>query len=191
MEQERQDEKVTGELSKKTILIVICLIVLATIGTIIFYGARKTTIVAPQPQRPATPLYTLTPSNITTAAGIAQVFTAEYPVSGGWQNLSDASLYIAGGGHDQWVHYYPVKNSFSFDKQKGSCKPGEATSISTKYLTLNCGASSVSGPGEKPKITFSLTPQPPFSKEKYVLLVVTFDNNKASSGKLLGNWTVK
>src|SRR5437762_10951599 len=114
---EKQDEKTEEILFKpegesrssdktvlnKTTLIVIGVLVLTIVGAAYFYSSRKTKT-ATQPPNP----YTLTPSNITTAAGVPQSFTAVYPISGGWQNLSDASFYIAGGMHDQWVHYYPA-----------------------------------------------------------------------------------
>jgi hypothetical protein len=186
-----RDEKAEGEVPKKTFSIIVAVIVITAI-IVVFYYARKepTTAVKQQPPKPSSP-YTLTPSEITSAAGVAQNFTATYPIQGGWQNLSDASFYIAGGGHDQWVHYYPANDSFSFDRMKGSCKPGQATTLSTNFLTLNCADSSASGPQDKPTVTFSLTPRPSFSGEKYVLVVVTFDLNKASFGAVAGNWTVK
>jgi hypothetical protein len=170
----------------KTILIVIGVFVLTIAGAVFFYSFKKPKT-AGQPTSP----YTLTPSNATTAPGVPQNFTAVYPISGGWKNLSDASFYIAGGSHDQWVHYYPATKNFSLQGTAGRCTAGQATTLSTNFLILNCSASSVSGEGAKPTVTFSLTPKPSFSGVKYLLVVAAFDQAKASAGAVAGSWTVQ
>jgi len=169
--------------SDKIRLVAIALLVLSAVGAVYFYRHRDTSSQLPSP-------YTLTPSKITTAAGVTQSFTAAYAV-GSWQNLSDASFYVAGGGHDQWVHYNPATKSFTLAGVTGSCTPGQAATLSNKFLTLNCSSSSVSGSGTEPTVTFSLTPQPSFSGAEYRLVVIAFDQAKASSGALAGTWTLK
>jgi hypothetical protein len=173
-------------LSKKLFFIAIGVLVLSSIGVVFLLRHKKTaTVSAP------TGSYTLVPSDITTAAGVAQIFTATYPISGGWQNISDASIYIGGRSNDQWVHYNPSTKNFTLMGAAGSCTAGEATTLSTNYLSLNCGATSASGSGEKPMITFSLTPQPSSSGTKYMLNTIVMDISKKGSGGTGGNWTIK
>lgn len=175
-----------GRSSDKIIFVVIVVFVLSAVGAVFFYRNRGTERTS-QPPSP----YTLTPSKITTAAGATQSFTAAYPVSGGWRNLSDASIYVAGGGHDQWVHYNPVTKGFTLAGVTGSCTPGQAATLSNNFLIFNCSASSVSGSDIKPTVTFSLTPQTSFSGAEYRLVIIAFDQAKASSGSVAGTWTVK
>lgn len=132
----------------------------------------------------------LTISNITTAPGITQSFTATYSDRVGWQNLSDASFYIAGGEHDQWLRYNPMTNSFILVGANSNCTPGQATTISSSFLTLNCSSSTVSFSGTTLKVTFSLTPLSSFSGVRYQLIIFVYDYAKKSNGKVVGNWTV-
>jgi subtilisin family serine protease/glucose/arabinose dehydrogenase len=133
---------------------------------------------------------TLTPSNVTTAPGTAQSFTATYSDPDGFQNLNDASLYIAGGGNNQWAHYSPGTNSFTLTGAAGSCAPGQATTLSTLFLTLNCSGSSASGSGTALTVTFSFTPQAASSGTQYEMVPLVFDQTGQSVGKQLGSWTI-
>src|SRR5262249_2407234 len=87
----------------------------------------------------------LTPVNITTAPGTAQVFTAVYSDPDGWQNISDASLFISGAAHSELLHYSPATNKFTMQGASGDCSPGNGATLSNGDLNLNCGASSFSG----------------------------------------------
>jgi len=181
-------DKISDEnlLSNKLFFIVIGVLIVSAVG-VVFLLRHKNTRTVNVPTGP----YTLVPSEITTAAGVAQSFTVTYPVPGGWQNISDASIYIAGGHHDQWVHYQPATKSFTLKGANGSCTAGKPATLSTNYLILNCGASSASDSGEKPIITFSLTPLPSSSGVKYVINTILIDKTKKGSGGIGANWTVK
>jgi len=132
----------------------------------------------------------LTPASITTTPGAAQSFTAVYSDADGWQSLSDTTLYIAGGTHNEWVHYSPAANRFTLTGVNGNCAPGQGTTLSSGFLTLNCNASSAFGSGNTLTVTFNLTPQPSFSPAQYTLVIGALDQSGASDGKFGGNWTV-
>lgn len=172
--------------SKKLFFIAIGVLVISAIG-VLFLLRHRNTRTAIVPTSP----YALTPSNITTAAGVAQSFTVIYPVAKGWQNISDASIFIAARKNDQWVHYSPMTKGFTLKGTDGSCRAGQAATLSTDYLTLNCGASSASGSAEVPMVTFSLTPQPSSSGTKFIMNTFVIDKTKKGSGGVGGMWTVK
>src|SRR6187401_266827 len=89
--------------SKRLLFIMIGVLVLS--AAIVAYLLRqKDTKPLTAGKQPPIP-YTLAPSKVTSAAGTAQSFTATYPLPGGWNGISDASFYIAGAKHDQWVRY--------------------------------------------------------------------------------------
>jgi len=108
----------------------------------------------------------------------------------GYQNISDASLMISGSSHNEWVHYNRATNRFSMMGVAGDCAAGQATTLSSGFLTLNCGSSSASGSGNILNVTYNLTPQPPLSGTGYNLIIAVTDQGGASSNKNTGYWIV-
>jgi hypothetical protein len=128
--------------------------------------------------------------NITTAPGAAQSFTAVYSDPDGYMNISDASLSLSGGAHNERLDYNPATNQFTLMGASGDCSPGQAATLSDGNLTLNCSASSASGSGTTLTLTFNLTPQPPLSGFAYLLIISVIDQGGLSDSKTPGTWTV-
>ena len=88
------------------------------------------------------------------------------------------------------VHYSPATNKFTMVGASGICTPGQATTLSNGFLTLNCSTSSASGSGTTLTVTFNLTPQPPLSGAPYLLIITAVDQSAASNSKTTGSWII-
>ena len=128
--------------------------------------------------------------NSSTAPGTVQTFTAVYSDPDGWQNIAAANFYLAGNGglHNEWLHYLVAPNLFTMMGSTDSCSPGQAKTISSGYLTLDCGASSISGSGNVLTVTFRVTPQPSSSGIQYNIFTAASDQAGAAFAIFAGTW---
>jgi hypothetical protein len=127
--------------------------------------------------------------NISTGPSVVQSFTAGYSDPNGYLNMSDASLFLSGTTHNEWVHYNPQTNRFTMMGVGGDCSPGQATTLSNAYLVLNCNSSSASGSGPNLTVVYNFTPQPPLSGAGYRLVLAATDPG-GSVNKDMGYWVV-
>jgi len=132
----------------------------------------------------------LTPVNISTAPSVAQIFTAAFSNPNGWQNISDASLFLSGVTNNEWVHYSPATNKFNITGTSGNCSPGQATTISGGFLILNCGTSSAYGSGTMLTVTLNLTPQLTLSGSAYSLIISALNQSGGRNSKTAGTWII-
>jgi plastocyanin len=132
----------------------------------------------------------LMPVNISTEPSVAQSFTVGYSDPNGYLNMTDASLFLSGTTHNEWVHYNPQTNRFTMMGVGGDCAPGQATTLSNLYLVLNCNSSSASGSGPNLTVVYNLTPQPPLSGAAYRLIMAVSDQGGSSSNRDMGYWVV-
>jgi hypothetical protein len=134
----------------------------------------------------------LTPVNITTALGTDQTFTLVLSDPDGWQDIAAANLYLSGGGGSQndWLHYLGAPNLFTMMGSNDFCSPGQAKTLSSGYLILNCVASSVSGSGNALTVMFNVTPQPSFAGVMYNLFFSVSDQGGGADAKYGGTWFV-
>jgi len=128
--------------------------------------------------------------NIATLPSVAQSFTAVYSDPDGYLNIADVSLLLSGIAHNEQVHYNPLTNKFTLMGVGGDCSPGQATTLTSGYLTLNCVSSSVSGSGSMWTVIYNLTPQPPFSGTAYQQIISVTDQGSLSNSKTTGTWIV-
>ena len=129
--------------------------------------------------------------NSVTAPGTVQIFTAVYSDPDGWQNIAAADFYLAAAGNNEWLHYLVAPNVFTMMGSNGVCSPGQATTISSGSLTLDCGASSVSGSGTVLTVTFSVTPQPSSSGMQYNIISDASDQYGGANAKFAGTWGIQ
>ena len=122
---------------------------------------KGTLIILPHQNHPPS-ADNVSPMNSTTGPGTVQIFTAVYSDPDGWQDIAAANFYLAGGLHNEWLHYLVAPNLFTMLGTNDFCSPGQAKTISSGFLTLDCAASSVSGSGTVLTVTFRVTPQPSF-----------------------------
>jgi hypothetical protein len=149
-----------------------------------------TTTTLPVGAGPGFPVAAEMTSNIMTTSGVTQIFTATFSDPNGWQNLSDASFYLLGGGHDQQVHFNPLTHNFTLDGAAGSCTPGQPAILSNTYLTLNCSISSYTSSGNLLTVTYTIIPRTAFSGFQYRLFILATDKSGNTNAKNVGNWTV-
>jgi hypothetical protein len=128
--------------------------------------------------------------NISSAPGSAQSFTASYSDPNGYIDISTATLTFWGPSFGLQVDYHPSSNEFTMAGAGGTCSPGQAAVLTDGYLTLNCGASTVSGSGNTLTVTFNVTPQPPSSGMPYQITISVEDHAGASNSKTPGTWIV-
>ena len=132
-----------------------------------------------------------TPMNSTTPVGVSQTFVCVYSDPDGYQNFAEADLYLSGGLQNDWLIYYAAPNLFSMLGSNDICSPGQAKTISSGRLTLNCAASTVSGSGTSLTVTLSVTPQPPSSGINYNIFIAATDQTGESNANSGGSWTVQ
>jgi len=135
----------------------------------------------------------VSPMNSTTAVGTAQTFTAVYSDPDGWQNIAAANFYLSGNGglHNEWLHYLVAPNLFTMLGTSDSCNPGQAKTISNGYLTLDCGASGISGSGTTLTVTFVVTPLAPSSGIQYNNFSAASDQAAAAYAIIAGTWGIQ
>ena len=121
--------------------------------------------------------------NSTTPAGTVQISPSVYSDPDGWQNIAAANFYLSGNGgtHNEWLHYLAAPNLFTMMGTNDVCNPGQATTLSNGFLTLNCATSSVSGSGTVLTVTFRVTPQAPSSGINYNIFTAVSDQAGAAT----------
>jgi plastocyanin len=132
----------------------------------------------------------VTPMNSATQAGMEQTFTSVYSDPDGYQNIAEASLYLAGGMHNEWLHYISAAHLFFIMGAPGVCTPGQATTLSNGFLTLDCANSSVSRSGNMLTVTFRVTPLGPSSGINYNIFLGVSDHAGAAHGAFGGTWQI-
>jgi hypothetical protein len=135
----------------------------------------------------------VSPTNSTTPVGTVQTFTTVYSDPDGWQNIAAANFYLAGNGglHNEWLHYLVAPNLFTMLGTNASCSPGQATTLSNGFLTLNCATSSVSGSGNVLTVTYRVTPQVPSSGTNYNIFSAASDQGGAAHAIFAGTWQIQ
>jgi hypothetical protein len=135
----------------------------------------------------------VSPMDGTTAVGTAQAFTAVYSDPDGWQNIATANSYLSGNGgvHNEWLHYLVAPNLFTMLGSDDFCSPGQAKTLTSGYLILDCGASSVSGSGNTLTVIFNVTPQPPSSGIQYNIFSAASDQAGAAFAIIAGTWGIQ
>ena len=134
-----------------------------------------------------------TPTNSTTPVGTEQTFVCVFSDPDGYQNIAAASFYLSGNGglHNEWLHYIAAPNLFTMMGTNDFCSPGQAKTISSGYLTLNCATSTVSGSGPTLTVTFKVTPQAPSSGIMYNNFIGVSDQVGGSNGAVAGTWGIQ
>jgi len=135
----------------------------------------------------------VSPMNSSTPAGTAQTFISVYSDPDGWQNIAAANFYLSGNGgaHNEWLHYLVAPNQFTMLGTNDVCSPGQVKTISNGFLTLNCGASSISGSGTVLTVTFRVTPQPSSSGIQYNIFMAASDQAAAAYAIFAGTWQIQ
>jgi hypothetical protein len=128
--------------------------------------------------------------NSTTAAGDQQTFVSVYSDADGYQNIAEANFYLAGGMHNEWLHYVSAANLFFIMGAPGVCTPGQATVLSNGFLTLDCAASSVAGSGAALTITLRVTPQSSSTGIDYNIFTAASDHAGAAFAMVAGTWGI-
>ena len=135
----------------------------------------------------------VTPMNSTTSAGTQQTFITVYSDPDGYQNIAAANFYLSGNGgaHNEWLHYLAAPNLFTMMGTNAVCSPGQATTLSNGFLTLNCATSTVSGSGAVLTVTFRVTPQAPSSGIMYNIFAAASDQAGAANAIFAGTWQIQ
>jgi hypothetical protein len=135
----------------------------------------------------------VSPMNSMTDPGISQMFTAVYSDPDGWQNIAAANLYFSGNGgiHNEWLHYLEAPNLFTMMGSNDSCNPGQAKTLTSGYLTLDCSMSSISGSGTMLKVVFQVTPEAPSSGIMYNMFSAASDQAGAANAIFAGTWQIQ
>jgi photosystem II stability/assembly factor-like uncharacterized protein len=136
----------------------------------------------------------VSPMNSTTPVNTAQTLTTVYSDPEGWQDIAAASLYFSGNGgvHNEWLHFFVAPSLFTMMGSNDSCSPGQAKTISSGYLTLDCGASSISGSGNTLTIIYHLTPQPSSSGLQYNIFSTASDQGGGAAAAIFaGRWNIQ
>src|SRR5262245_11189080 len=125
--------------------------------------------------------------------GMGQMFTAVYSDPDGWQNIAAANFYLSGNGgmHNEWLHYLAAPNLFTMMGTNEVCNPGQMKMLSNGYLTLDCGASSISGSGDTLTVIFQVTPQMPSSSIMYDIFTAASDHAAAANATHAGTWMIE
>jgi len=133
-----------------------------------------------------------TPTNSTTPVGTTQTFVCVNSDPDGYQNIAAANLYFSGNGgvHNEQLHYLLAPNLFTMMGSNDICSPGQAKTLTSGYLTLNCATSSISGSGTTLTITFRVTPQAPSSGIQYNNFSSASDQAGAANAIFAGSWQI-
>ena len=132
------------------------------------------------------------PTNSTTPVGTQQTFTCIYSDPDGYMNIAAANLYMSGNGgvHNEWLHYLPSLNLFTMMGSNDICNPGQAKTLTSGYLTLNCATTTISGSGTTLTVNFRVTPQAPSSGITYSNFSAASDQAGAANAIFAGSWQI-
>jgi hypothetical protein len=127
------------------------------------------------------------------SVGVWADLTTTYTDPNGYQDIAGAFLFldrqppIASGG---LAAAYVQPSGLLWLKDGGVCEPGEATSLSTAFVTLDCANSSVSGAGDTLTIHWRIRPEQCFTGGcgwNYAIELVT-DSGGLEDAGLVGWW---
>jgi hypothetical protein len=146
-------------------------------------------------------LGTVTPSVLTSAAGVAQKLSAVYSDADGYANLKqvyllvNATASVANGIvllHDRTVNKLYLYNDAGTG-YVGSCAPGVAGSLLNTRGILNCAATTVTGLGNNLTVNWNITPRATFASlmKKNLYLYARDMSNATVAWTDKGDWTVK
>jgi hypothetical protein len=136
---------------------------------------------------------TFEPSSGSGRVGEWVSFTTTYTDPNGYEDIAWAFFFldrespIASGGLA--VAYHRPSNLLWL-MDGGFCRPGQAKSLSTDYITLDCGSSSVSGEGDTLTVTLHVRPEQCFVGGcgwNYAVGFVT-DSSGLHDAGLMGWW---
>jgi hypothetical protein len=144
-------------------------------------------------------LQTLTPANLTSAAGTARNLTAVYSDADGQANLKTVELLVTTSGstaaailakYDRTAKKLSLYND-SGTSAIGSCSPGEATILTNAQGSLDCSATTVSASGQDLTVVWNIKPKPAFTGAQQMKMKAT-DNSNATVGWVKkGTWTIQ
>lgn len=143
-------------------------------------------------------LGTVAPSAGTGAAGAAQIFTAVYSDSDGWQNLMTVNLLIntiANGGYCFSAYYNQNTNKLYLWNDSGTAvlggyAPGSGYVIENSFGRLDCSQTKVSGSGSTMTVSWRVTLKPSFTGTRNIYLLATDDTNITTPIVQKGIWTI-
>jgi hypothetical protein len=133
-----------------------------------------------------------TPTNSTTPVGTTQTFVCVYSDLDGYQNIAAANLYLSGNGgvHNEYPHYLVAPNLFTMLGSNDICSPGQAKTLTSGYLTLDCATSSISGSGTTLTVNFRVTPQAPSSGIQFNNFSTVSDQAGGANAIFAGTWGI-
>jgi hypothetical protein len=133
-----------------------------------------------------------TPMSSTTPVGTAQTFVCTYSDLDGYQNIAAANLYLSGNGgvHNEYLHYLVAPNLFTMLGSNDICSPGQAKTLTSGYLTLNCATSSISGSGTTLTVNFRVTPQALSSGIQFINFSTVSDQAGGANAISAGSWQI-
>jgi uncharacterized repeat protein (TIGR01451 family) len=122
-------------------------------------------------QNTAPTLGTVTPSALTSPAGVAQTFSAVYSDADGYANLNTVYFLVnssLSGANGIYVRYVRSTNTLSLVNDAGttfvgSCTAGAAGTLTNSQGTVNCASSAASGLGNDLTLTLNITPKAAFA----------------------------
>lgn len=144
----------------------------------------------------------LSPNNVTSVAGSAQLFTAVYTDAEGFPNLKTVDLQVSpyayrNDSYAIWATYNRNENRLYLaadvaSASAGNCVPGSAVTLQNTQGTLNCAQTTATPSGRNLTMAWSITPKAAFaSATARSLWMTAADNSRANAAWTnKGQWTV-
>ena len=145
-------------------------------------------------------LGTLTPSVLSSTAGVAKTFKAVYRDANGYKNLKQVNFKInatSGGANCIYAVYNrPLNKLYLYNDAGtayvGNCTPGAAKTLTNTKGVLKCAATTVTVSGNNLTVSWNIKPNSAFaSATKKNLYMFARDMSNATTGwKDKGDWTI-